>query len=282
MLIEIKNRVDSKVILSGEYESVKDCLVTNKKANLSDADLSGANLSDADLSGADLSGANLSGANLSGATLSGADLCGADLSGAYLSGANLIGANLREANLSGANLSDADLSGANLSDADLSGADLSGAYLSDADLSDANLCGADLIRANLRGANLIRANLRGAKGLIKIMGVEPGNFYWKRFELGLKNNGFQFKVGLNELKKREIFAEDERILCSNPGFHFASRTWCAVNYSERRIEAKIQIPLDAKINEPWATDGKASADKIIILQVFDVDTGEDITGKFSV
>ena len=48
MLIEIKNRFNGKVILSGEYESLKDCLVKN----------SGADLSGADLSGADLSGAN--------------------------------------------------------------------------------------------------------------------------------------------------------------------------------------------------------------------------------
>ncbi len=79
------------------------------RANLSEANLSGANLSEANLSGADLRGADLSGANLSWA----------DLSGANLSWANLSGANLSWANLSGA-----DLSGANLSGADLSGADL--------------------------------------------------------------------------------------------------------------------------------------------------------------
>jgi hypothetical protein len=38
--------------------------------------------------------------------------------------------------------------------------------------------------------------------------------------------------------------------------------------------------LDAKINEPWATDGKASADKIDILQVFDTKTGKDVTEQF--
>jgi hypothetical protein len=29
-------------------------------------------------------------------------------------------------------------------------------------------------------------------------------------------------------------------------------------------------------NEPFATDGKASADRIEILQIFDTETGEDI------
>ena len=55
-----------------------------ERANLSDADLSGADLSDANLRGANLSDANLSDANLSGAYLR-----GADLSGAYLRGADL-------------------------------------------------------------------------------------------------------------------------------------------------------------------------------------------------
>ena len=112
------------------------------------------------------------------------------------------------------------------------------------------------------------------------MGVEQGNIYWKRFDAGLKNNSYQFKVGLNELRSGEVFADDERVTCSHPGFHFASRSWCAVNYSDRPLEAKIKIPMDAKINEPWATDGKASADKIEIIQVFDVKTGTDVTDKY--
>jgi hypothetical protein len=116
--------------------------------------------------------------------------------------------------------------------------------------------------------------------MIKIVGVEPGNTYWKRFCGGLNNNGYQFFVGINTLRDGEVFAADERELCSYPGLHFASRSWCAVNYSDRPLEAKIRIPDDAKINEPWATDGKASADKIEILQVFDVATGRDVTDDF--
>ena len=63
-----------------------------------------ANLRDADLSGADLSGANLRDADLRGANLSCANLRGADLRGANLSGANLSCANLSNANLSGASM----------------------------------------------------------------------------------------------------------------------------------------------------------------------------------
>ena len=179
----------------------------------------------------------------------------------------------------------ADLSGADLNGVDLNGEDLSRANLSRADLIGANLIGANLSRANLNGADLIganlsRANLNGAKSLVKIMGVEPGNTYWKRFDGGLNNNGYQFRVGLNVLRDGEKFADDERVVCGYPGFHFASRSWCAAYYPQRPLEARIRIPLDAIICEPWATDGKASADRIEILQVFDVATGEDVTEKY--
>ena len=144
----------------------------------------------------------------------------------------------------------------------------------------ADLSSADLSYANLSSANLRSADLSSAKNMVKIMGVEKGNTYWKRFEDGLCNNEYQFKVGINKLRKGEVFADDERITCSSPGFHFASRSWCAVNYPERPLEAQIRIPLKAKINEPWATDGKASADMIEILQVFDTKTGKDVTKLF--
>ena len=160
------------------------------------------------------------------------------------------------------------------------GADLSGVNLSGANLSGANLYRANLYRADLSGADLSGANLSDTKNLVKIMGVEPGNFYWKRFEEGLCNNNYQFYVGLNTLRDNEVFASDDRVTCSYPGFHFASRSWCAVNYPNRPLEAKIRIPDDAQINEPWATDGKSSADRIEILEVFDTKTGENVTHKF--
>jgi hypothetical protein len=272
MKFEIKSRFNGKILFSLETESIKLCLeaAINSGANLSDANLSDANLSDANLSGANLSGANLSGANLSGANL----YC-ANLYCANLSGADLYCANLSCANLSGADLSDANLSGANLSGANLSGANLSGANLSGANLSGANLSGADL-----SDANLYCANLKETKNMVKKMGVEAGNYYWKRFETGLCNNGYQFKVGLNKLRKGEVFADDERATCTYPAFHFASRSWCSVNYPDRPLEALIKIPKKAKINEPWTTDGKASADMIEIIKVFDVKTGKNVTSKY--
>lgn len=178
-----------------------------------------------------------------------------------------------------ANLNCADLSVTNLQNADLSHADLCYTYL-DANLMHADLRYAKLRLADIRGANLYGANLHGATGLVKKMGVENGNIYWKRFENGLTNKGYKFKVGLNKLRKNEIFADDPRVLRSYPGFHFASRSWCAENYPKRLLEAKIRIPKKAKINEPWAADGTASADMIEILQVFVVATREDVTEKY--
>ena len=81
MLIEIKCQFTSKVLYSGEHETLKDAVVSAVGGG---ANLRGANLRGAYLSGADLRGSYLSGADLSGADLSGADLRGADLSGAYL------------------------------------------------------------------------------------------------------------------------------------------------------------------------------------------------------
>ena len=107
-MIKIVSRWDSeKVIVCGEYESIKECLEKNRGAHLRDADLRDA------------------------------DLRGAYLEGAYLGDADLRDADLRDADLGGAYLRDADLRGANLRDADLEGAYLEGAYLGDAYLGGA-------------------------------------------------------------------------------------------------------------------------------------------------
>ena len=81
MLIEIKSRFTGEVIVSGDYQSVRECLEKNRGA---------------DLGGADLGGADLGGANLIGADLRDADLVGADLIGACLRGTCLRGACLRD------------------------------------------------------------------------------------------------------------------------------------------------------------------------------------------
>ena len=62
MKIQIKNRWTDRIILSGKYESIKDCLEKNRDTYLEDA-----NLRDAYLRGVNLRGAYLEGVNLRGA-----------------------------------------------------------------------------------------------------------------------------------------------------------------------------------------------------------------------
>jgi len=113
-LIKIKNRYDDTVIISGKYESIKDCLEKNR-----DADLRYADLRYADLQGSDLQGSYLRYADLWYANLQGSDLQGSDLQNADLQNANLQNANLRNANLQNAYLQNANLQNANLQNANL-------------------------------------------------------------------------------------------------------------------------------------------------------------------
>ena len=143
--------------------------------------------------------------------------------------------------------------------------------------------GANLRGANLSDADLRRADLRGALNMIKLMGVCLGNRYYKSIGSGLCNMGYTFTVGLNTLRDGEVFASDDRATCSAPGFHFASESWCKRDYGSRRYMALIRIPTKEEyepieINEPWATDGKASASAIIIEKVFE--DGKDVTAQF--
>ena len=110
-LMEIKGWKTGDVLFSGNYNSLKECLLAALagEADLRGADLRGANLREANLREANLREANLYEANLYGADLRGANLRGANLRGANLRGANLYGANLREANLYEANLYEANL-----------------------------------------------------------------------------------------------------------------------------------------------------------------------------
>jgi hypothetical protein len=101
-----------------------------RKADLHEAELSGAKLSRAVLIDADLHQACLKEANLAGANLRRADLRNTDLQRANLHGATLAKTDLREANLSGADLREADLREARLPGAILEGANLKGAVLS--------------------------------------------------------------------------------------------------------------------------------------------------------
>jgi len=128
-----------------------------RRADFSDADLSGASLAGRDLSRAVLTGANLSGADLSEAVLDGARMIRARLVGTDLLGASLVEANLTWANLKGARLGSAILTGACLADSDLTGARLRGADFTNADLEGADLRGAELTGTVMKGTDLTGA-----------------------------------------------------------------------------------------------------------------------------
>ena len=209
------------------------------------------------------------------------DLSNVDLRGAYLKGVNLKGAILYGTNLKDADLSDADLShscsiGVDLTNADLTNANLKGANLTDSYLSNTYLTNANLTNTILIRADLTNSNLTNAKGLTKIMGVEVGNIYYKKFDKGLSIQDLQFKIGINKLFG---FHNDERKRYGNGHYYFGSKTYCEINNKNYPLLAKIRIPEGAIINEPWATDGEASADMIEILQVWDKQ-GNDVTDLF--
>jgi len=174
--------------------------------------------------------------------------------------------------LRGANLRDADLQ-----DADLRSANLQGANLQGADLRSANLRSADLGSANLLHAYLQGADLRNAAMPTHHFQAAPGGIYWKGIGEDLINREYQYQLGLNVV---ENFNADQRETCSFPGLHFATETWVRRHWSDAKYICKVQIPDDAQINNPWATDGKASADKLIVLAVYDMRTGEDVTEQF--
>ena len=59
MKVEIKSRYTGQILISGDYESIKDCLEKNRGADLRDANFRGAYLRGAYLRGAYLRGADL-------------------------------------------------------------------------------------------------------------------------------------------------------------------------------------------------------------------------------
>jgi uncharacterized protein YjbI with pentapeptide repeats len=117
-------------------------------------------------------GTNLRRADLTEACLSGADFTRADFREATLTRSRLARSMLREANLAGADLQDSCLYGADLSGADLQLARLVQADLRLSNLHDADLRSADLRQADLRNADLRQADLRGTDLRAQLEGVK--------------------------------------------------------------------------------------------------------------
>ena len=187
-------------------------------------------------------------ADLRGVDLGNADLRLADLRGAKLKGANLKGANIRWADLSGADLTLANLKGIDLRMADLSDAKIDNANLKNADLMNANLSCARLRWANLTGANLTSANLIGAE------------LRWTDLK------GADLK-GAHLIEAKNI-PDGLPMACPTEGSFIA---WKKV---ECHYLVKLEIPEDAKRSS--ATSKKCRCDKAKVLEIIDMNTGENI------
>lgn len=125
-------------------------------------DLRGINLRRANLSDACLSGADLRDADLRQTLFKDANLTGTDFSGADMRDVFLITANLNKTKLAGADISDAELSGAFFREADLSGVKLCRSNLKMARIVDSDLSGADLSDASVYGISAWNLRLEGA------------------------------------------------------------------------------------------------------------------------
>jgi len=249
--IEIKNRFNDHIIISGKYENIKECLEKNK----------------ADLRGADLRGANLQWANLRDA---------------YLQGADLRGANLQWANLRGANLQDAYLQWANLQDAYLQWANLRGAYLQGADLRDANLRGANLRGANLQDAYLQGADLRGADlqdakykeplflcdlYSLKLLPENTVLTFWKYLRNGLSPyQDMKYEVG--KTYKFKSYNSDESQQCGEGG-NVATLMWCLKDDLEANQFIEVKFKVKDIVAIPYVTDGKFRVKKLKVLRMID-------------
>ena len=157
--LDLTTLVDKKVVKGKIIQSEK----SEKKMDLSHAELSYTDMRGKDLGNMDLSYADLSNTNLRDADLVKVNLNHANLTNAILTNAKLAFADLSNAILNNANLNYADLGYADLSNANLKDADLRDANLSNARFIDANLFYADLSNADMSKTDFTGADLRGTK-----------------------------------------------------------------------------------------------------------------------
>ena len=188
---------------------------------------------------ADLRSVNLSYADLSYVYLKDANLEDADLSGANLWNANLNGTNLYNTDLSGANLWNTDLSCTNLEDADLSGANLMGA-----NLWNANLRYSDLRRVDLRNTNLMSADLRSAD--LRYANLKDANLRYVKTNINT--------IGYN-------------LACPDKGSF--------IGYKKAN-DCIIELLILEDSKRSSATTAKCRCDKVKVLDIENIDTGEKV------
>ena len=202
-MIEIRNRFSNEIIVSGKYESIKDCLEQNRGADLWEADLREADLREANLREADLWGA---------------DLRGADLRGADLRGANLRGADLREANLRGADLRGADLREADLANVKFLNYEIlpqEGAFIAWKKCADGCVLKIEITEMAKRHTCITSRKCRAE--YIKVLKIWGSSGRQRKTAKGWHNPEFTYRVG--EIAKPDQYDPDPRVECSN-GIHF--------------------------------------------------------------
>ena len=157
-----------------------------RRADFSDADLTGFGFSGADLREANFSGSNLKdtkfvGTKLDGACFVNALICNTDFSKAEQKGSVFFKADGLGAKFTGAILTHASFTKALLWDSDLSGADLTNADLHAAQLCDTLFCNATLVDADLSRADLDYAHFSHADCKNAIFD-HTANTYWAHFD----------------------------------------------------------------------------------------------------
>lgn len=133
-----------------------------RRASLTNVDLSFQDFSDENWSHADFVDSNLRGATFAGGTFEETDFTGADLTGADLSEGKFSDADFSDATLNGATLHSTVLNGATLTGAELMGAEFIDAEVENAKFKEVTASGGIFKKAKARRARFSEAKLRNA------------------------------------------------------------------------------------------------------------------------
>jgi hypothetical protein len=147
MKIVLKD-INGNVRISGDYESIVDCMVQNK-SNLSYIDFSNIDFRNEDFSGANLKYVYIKGSDFSNANFSGVDFRNVDLSCISLDEDNLFGVDFGGVKFCGARFYGANFEGSNFSNVIFSGGDFS-----NGNFKAANLVGINFTNVDLRGVGI--------------------------------------------------------------------------------------------------------------------------------